>query len=336
MLKILGCSSVGALIALGMAGCLDSGSNVGKSAGSLGGGDARSAPPVPLSTPTCDTTKLFSPPAPVPGFDGREIISGRVSSDELSAVVSVKNGATGYDFFNASRATTADPFVLGTELAELNTPGDEFWPTLSADGLTIHFESARPMPLDDGGVSAPGVARIWEATRPTVTAPFGAPIVPGFFQVDQPEAAPSLGPGGRTLYFSSLARGKVGGLDLFVADVNAYGVVTGIAPLPSSPYDDNMPIVTADQRALYFGRDTAISGQDILVIGRQDDFPPFGVLSQSAPVPQDIPQDVVELNTIYDEFPMSISTDACRLYFVSNRPVGGTSQYRVWLAEKPM
>jgi len=273
----------------------------------------------------------------VPGFDERDIYSARLSSDELSAVLSVQNGATGVDFFTASRTTTSDPFVIGAELAELDTPGDEYWPSLSADRLTIYFESARPMPLDDGGVSAPGTARIWEATRPTVDAPFGAPIVPGGFRVDGLEAAPYLSPGGHTLYFSSSAFGGPGQLDLFVADINAYGVVTGFAPLPSSAVEENMPVVTGDERTLFFSRNSTASAiRDIWVVGRQDDFPAYGVLSQTTPVAQDISQEVIEVNSVHDEFPSWISSDGCRLYFISNRPVGGTSRYRVWVAEKPM
>ena len=159
---------------------------------------------------------------------------------------------------------------------------------------------------------------------------------PGFFRVDRPEAAPYLAPGGHTLYFSSVARGGPGQLDLFVADINAYGVVTGFALLPSSAAEENMPVVTDDQRALFFARDSTVSARDIWVVGRQDDFPPYGVLSQVTPVAQDIPQEVVELSSIHDEFPSWVSSDACRLYFISNRPVLGTSRYRVWVAEKPM
>ena len=335
MLKFLGCSLLGSLVVLGVAGCLDSSENIGKNAGSLGDTDAGASALSP-SAPMCDTAKLFNPPVVVPGFDARDVFSARLSPDELSAVLAVSNGATGVDLFTASRPTTADPFVIGAELAELDTAGDEYWPTLSADGLTIYFESARPMPQDDGGLSASGTARIWEATRPTVAAPFATPIVPGFFRVDQPEAAPYLAHGGHTLYFSSLARGGPGNLDLFVADINAYGVVTGFGLLPSSTAEENMPVVTNDERALFFARESTASARDIWVVGRQDDFPAYGVLAQTTPVAQDISQEVIEVNSVHDEFPSWISPDACRLYFISDRPVDGTSRYRVWVAEKPM
>jgi hypothetical protein len=331
MLKILGWGSIGPLVVLGAAGCL-SGEDPSKNAGSIRGADEVSAAPG-LSAPTCDTAKLFNPPVVVPGFDERDIYSARLSADELTAVLSVVNGATGVDFFTASRATTADPFVIGVELAELNTAGDEYWPTLSADRLTIYFESARPTPLDDGG---PGTPRIWEATRPAVDAPFGAPIVPTAFRVNGLEAAPYLSPSGRTLYFSSSAFGGPGQLDLEVADINGYGVVTGFAPVPgSSPVEENMPVITGDERTLYFARGGDPSTRDIWVVGRTDDFPAYGVLSgQVTPLAQDIAQEVIELNSVHDEFPSWLSSDGCRLYFISNRPVGGVSRYRVWVAQK--
>jgi hypothetical protein len=50
------------------------------------------------------------------------------------------------------------------------------------------------------------------------------------------------------------------------------------------------------------------------------------VLSQATPVAQDVPQEVVEVNSVHDEFPSWASADACRLYFIRNRPVGGNSR----------
>lgn len=54
-------------------------------------------------------------------------------------------------------------------VSELNTPSDEWAPTLSADGLTIYFASTRI----DGG--AKGLRDIWKATRANVNDPFGLP-----------------------------------------------------------------------------------------------------------------------------------------------------------------
>jgi hypothetical protein len=210
--------------------------------------------------------------------------------------LSLQQEASGPDLFVASRATASDPFVIGAPIAELNTPSAEYWPTTSADGEMIFFESARP------------------------------PTVLGIFrEATAPETSPYLHAGGRSLYFASLARGGAGNLDLFVADITDFGVVTAVRNVTSatSSGEENMPVVSDDERALLFSR-WAGSGRDVWVVGRSSTAEPFGVA-----------QEVVEVSSIYDDFPTGISADACRLYFISNRPVGGIERHRVWMAEKP-
>ncbi len=267
--------------------------------------------------------KPFDAPVLVAGFDDRDVFSFRPSADELSATLSLQQEASGPDLFVASRATASDPFVIGAPVAELNTPSAEYWPTTSADGEMIFFESARP--LDPGGPTNER-ARIWAATRTSAGAAFGPPTVLGIFrEATAPETSPYLHAGGRSLYFASLARGGAGNLDLFVADITDFGVVTAVRNVTSanSSGEENMPVVSDDERALFFSR-WAGTGRDVWVVGRSSTAEPFGVA-----------QEVVEVSSIYDDFPTGISADACRLYFISNRPVGGIERHRVWMAEKP-
>jgi hypothetical protein len=195
-------------------------------------------------SPRAISEKPFDAPQPVPGLDDRDIYSARLSADETSALLAVASGQNGVDLYAASRASPSDPFVVGAPIAELDTAADEYWPSLGDDGKMIFFESGRS-----------GVARIWTASRPSADAAFGAPFVLGIFEVDGgPEAAPYLHPGGRSLYFSSLARGGKGDLDLFVAAITDFGVVTAVRSVDSanSALEENMPLVSYDERALFF------------------------------------------------------------------------------------
>lgn len=307
------------MVALGAAGCFSDGEAVGTQRGSLDGPSSVAA--------ACDLSKPFESPRVVVGLDDRDIFSARLSADETSAVIAAKNGATGTDLLVATRATAADPFVIGAPIAELDSSADEYWPSLSADGETIFFESGRHL---SGGGTGNEMARIWMATRSSGTGTFGTPIVLGAFQVGKPEGAPYFHPGGHALYFTSLARGGAGNLDLFVADLTDFGVVTGVRPIKSAngPGVDHMPLPSYDERALFFARaDEGLDddNRNIWVVGRASSDDEFG-----------IPQAVVELNSTYDEFPSSLSTDACRIYFVSNRPDGGVQRYRIWVASKPL
>jgi hypothetical protein len=337
-------------LVLGVAGCLQETDGVASVRGPLapGQGDpaAESEPGEPSSLPallpcegsgcnanvqllaesTCDRAKPYAAPTLVSGFDTRDVFSARLSADETSAVLALADGSN-VELYAASRTTSADPFVIGDPLATVNTAADEYWPSLSADHRMMFFESGRNLVVPDGGTITNQQSRIWVATRTTAEGAFGAPTVLGLFKVARPEGAPYLHPGGRALYFTSWARGGAGDADIFVADITEFGIITAFRNITSAngPGEENTPIVSDDERALFYSRYGSGTGRDIWVVGRATTEVGFGLA-----------QEVVELTSPYDDFPSSISPDGCRLYFISNRPVGGVSRYRVWLAEKPM
>lgn len=296
------------------------------------GGDA-SAPPdassaeagLGPSVPGCDLTKPFHAPVLVAGFDDRDVYSARLSANEATAYLSVASGvpSSGVDLYLASRATPSAPFIIGSPISELNGSEDEYWPSPSTDEKMIFFESA--MPLTPGGARVP---RIWTATRPSASGSFRAPFVLGVFLVDSSEAAPYFHPSGHRIYFASTARGGAGDFDLFAADVTDFGVVTGVRSITSANTsgEEMMPVASYDDRALFFTRPQGpgTSLRNVWVVGRSKTTDPFG-----------IPQQVVEVSSIYDEYPSAVSPDGCRLYLISDRPIDGVQRYRVWVAQKP-
>ncbi|MBL7222904.1 MAG: DUF1080 domain-containing protein, partial [Candidatus Brocadiae bacterium] len=117
-----------------------------------------------------------------------------------------------------------EPANLG---APLNTKDDEQSPSLSADGLTLVFQSNRA-----GGQ---GDFDLWMSTRAATTKPFGEPVNLG------PSVNSGAGDGGgclsadrRTLYFTCDRPGGHGHTDIWQAPLLPPG-----APLAGPPPDDD-------------------------------------------------------------------------------------------------
>jgi Tol biopolymer transport system component len=99
--------------------------------------------------------------------------------------------------------------VLEDFVIELDSSGQDGYPTLSSDGLEIFFGSTR----------VGGSALIHRATRPSAADPFDAPapvpelMPPAGGQTGDPE----LSADGRTIYFARDAPGEPGAGDLWAA-----------------------------------------------------------------------------------------------------------------------
>ncbi len=104
-----------------------------------------------------------------------------------------------WELATSSRATTAAPWSTPSTITELETPGVENTPNLDASGLVLHFASDR---------GPGGDYDLYVATRPDVTAPFGAPRELTTVNTETRDADPWLSADGNTLYFESDATGK--------------------------------------------------------------------------------------------------------------------------------
>jgi hypothetical protein len=288
--------------------------------------DADGAPPL-----ACDPTAPFGSIHLVAGFEANVVSSARFTSSETVSLYSYSNGCTFEscaDLFYATRPDRDAAFGGGAALPAVDCPGvSEYWPTITSDGKVLFFESSRRI---DGGCSQE-LPRVWSATRVNPVADFDPPKIQGLFAIDSgTEGAPYLHPGGRSLYFTSNARGGKGGLDIFVAKLDALGFATAIDNVDAinSASDENMAVVSLDDLALYFGRPSAGGDRDIWLSTRATPADAFGP-----------PSLVTELSGATDEWPSWISDDRCRLYFVSNRDSGadasGIAAYRLWVAERP-
>lgn len=123
------------------------------------------------------------------------LASPSLTSDELTIVFSgsgLAGGIGGHDLWTATRATRASAFGAAVNLTGLNTTSAEYHPSLSGDGLSLHFISNRN-----------GTFQIFQAERSALGLPFGSPVALTEFEV--PEAVldyPFMTPDKGELYFT--------------------------------------------------------------------------------------------------------------------------------------
>ena len=99
-------------------------------------------------------------------YGNNNIEDSRLSVDERTMVFATVAGNGKWDMNIASRPDTTVPFGNIRPLSELNTSSHDNGASLSADGLTIYFDSDR-----SGGWN------IYQAARMNINDPFGTPQI---------------------------------------------------------------------------------------------------------------------------------------------------------------
>lgn len=123
-------------------------------------------------------------------------------------------GLGGVDIYRSELLANGN-FGAATDVTELNTPQNDFRPTIRPDGLELIFDSNRPIPPEVPGT---GLRDLWVSTRTSPSAMWSAPenlgpIVNGVFN----DTLPALSSDGATLVLSSDRPGGFGGTDLYAA-----------------------------------------------------------------------------------------------------------------------
>jgi hypothetical protein len=162
---------------------------------------------------------------------------------------STRTGGTGRDLWMASRTVRGGPWTMPVALTELDTGNDEGAPWVSADELTMIFESDRPP-------SSAGTFEFWIATRATKSDPWSAPQ-----QLNGPPASAT--------HMYASAHLSSDGLVLYVGDTNTSAstlrLAQSIRASSSDPFPapqpltelfgngaDQDPWVSLDGHAIYF------------------------------------------------------------------------------------
>jgi hypothetical protein len=132
---------------------------------------------------------------------------------------------------------------------DVNSPQDEESASISADGLTLYFNSNSP-----GGY---GSYDIWMTTRATRNDPWGPPVNMGpNINSYSGDDGPVISTDGLELYFSSWRAGGYGNLDFYVArrttQNDPWGKAENLGPVVNSAYGEGMFSLSADGLLLFF------------------------------------------------------------------------------------
>ncbi|MFC1604423.1 hypothetical protein ACFL5F_05280 [Planctomycetota bacterium] len=246
---------------------------------------------------------------------------GCISADGLTLFfVSDRPGNVGaVDIWVTTRPTQDDPWAEPVNLGPtVNSPGDDYAPYISADGLELYFHSEQP----DGY----GFTDIWVTTRETPNEPWtspvklGPPVNGGHF-----DNGPCITADCLELFFSSTRPGGLGDHDIWVArratTEDPWGEPVNLGPKINSSSRDRLASVSSDELTLFFGsqRPGGHGSSDIWMTRRptvSDDWEP--PVNLGPPV-----------NTEYGEDGPSISADGSTLYLNSTRP-GGLGRSDLW------
>lgn len=265
------------------------------------------------ASPSCDPSKPFGAlvqfPAPVSSSSNET--AGFFSPDRLTLYVA-SNRAGSADLYAFHRGDLSSDWGAG-DILDLNSPQADSDPWLSADQLTIYFDTSRS--------SAFAGRNIFKATRSSVGSPFTTPVVVDGVGSDDDELEPWLPPSGERLYFSS---DRTVSYALYVsAKAGAsFGAPTLVAGLDSPMDDQESPFLTADELTILFAsdRDGTVGKRDVWIAKRPTPQSAFGPVTH-----------VPELSTTADDYPTWLSDDGCRIVIESY--VTGNAE--LFYAERP-
>jgi len=221
-----------------------------------------------------------------------------VSPDNLRMYYRYKQPTTRYRMAVTQRESVNDPWQTGTDIAELNTLGDVYNPSLSADELTIVFVG--DLTGGQGGLD------IWVATRPNVNASFSNVTNQAGINSSAADVHPSISPDGITLYFASNRNGTY---QLFRATRQSldapFGNLEQLSFFDCPDCSLYYPFLSSDGKAFYFVKSTSEQTLDIYVSYSYTPEPD----KWSEPVP------LTEVNTDYGDRTPFLSYDSLTLYF---------------------
>jgi len=231
------------------------------------------------------------------------------------------------DLYVARRGTTNEIWYDVQNLGPVvNTAAAESGPSLSADGLTLYFNSDRP-----GGL---GGHDLYMTTRASRSDPWGAPVNLGPV-VNSPygEINPNISSDGLSLYFSDVegdgagARpGGRGNADIWVSTRTSLSDPWGPPVNLGAPVNDGSlngsPEISSDGLLLFFNfyRSGDSGFFDICVSARRTTQDPWGTpMNLGAPV-----------NGSNWEGNAELSADGRTLYFITCCRPGGFGQTDIW------
>ncbi len=217
----------------------------------------------------------------------------------------------------------SEPVNLGPDV---NSTFDDWFPTVSRDGLSLYISSNRP------GSFGGGFGDIWVSRRASCDESWGVPVHLGPPVNNGANAfLPNLSPDGHWLFFtSSRTEGSCGRTDLWVSwrrnreDDFGWESPVNLGCTINSSAQDNAPNVFEDDEAgittLFFTspRLGGVGSWDIYASMLRGD----GSFGSPALVP--------ELSTLYEDLRTAIRRDGLEMLLYSDRP--GIGSYDLWVS----
>jgi hypothetical protein len=263
------------------------------------------APDAPPPAPRCDPTKDFAAPTLVRNVNtSNDERSFSLTRDERTAFVSSATQVA-----VATRAATSDPFGVPAQadVAALNAvPGNEYGPSVDADGLALYF--GRDLTSADH--------RIYVATRAAAQTPLSAGSEVSIDGVGAGSSAfaPALSADGKTLYWVEGNTALVhAGTRVSAADLTAPRTV-------STAFTFVTPVLSSNELQMFY---MPSNNSHVFVSTRASKLDSF------APgVP------IASVNSPGTDTPVFLTPDGCVLYLASDRP-GGVGGLDIWEAHRP-
>lgn len=213
--------------------------------------------------PPRDFSPAESLPAPV---NSRFDETGPCISDDGLTLyfASDRPGGSGdFDLWVATRRTSKDPWGEPVNLGPaVNSEYYDNHPSISADGLTLYFDSRRP-----GVSSEPGYNDIYMTRRATVNDAWGKPELLAV-NTEGLEYSPDIARDGLTLYYDSPLAGRDIWVTRRATPNEAWKKGVPLGPPFNTPGIDTDPSISANSSLLYFvsNRPGGYGGFDIWVM----------------------------------------------------------------------
>ena len=199
------------------------------------------------------------------------------------------------------------PFAPPVHLPELGALGDDWGPSITADGLEVFFFSGRP--------PAQGGFDIFSATRPSPSGTFSTPVQRSDVSTIGFDGASFISEDGLTLVITSDGTGSFG---LYISTRPNRGASFSTPSLlanVNSGNSEEAPWLSPDGLRLYFASDRS-GGGDLFVAERSS------VASAFTP-----PLPITELSTAFIERRITLSTDELEA-FITSDAAGNFDIYR--------
>ena len=160
------------------------------------------------------------------------------------------SGFGSVDLWMSTRATVKDDWDTPVNLGPtVNSSSGDYTPSISSDGLELHFASDRP-----GGS---GQWDLWVTTRATTDDNWGTPINLGStFNTSAEDNWPGISADGLLLFFGSNRSGGLGSWDLYMArratTTDTWGPPMNLGPKVNSTSVETGVKISADGSMIYF------------------------------------------------------------------------------------